>query len=392
MPPRPVARHEGLEPHGGNREAAARRLGCRPEQVLDASASLVPFGPPPAVARALRGALKGSGGLALRDYPDRSYRDLRGAISRHHGLDPAWVLPGNGAAELFTWAGRDAASSGISLLPRPGFSDYSRALACWDGRWDPLPLPLQWEGPFPAPFPASTATDRQTVLWVCNPHNPTGQLWSRPSLEPLLERFALVICDEAFLPLAPQGDDASLIPLLKCHPNLVVIRSLTKLFSIAGLRLGYALGHPDRLERWRRWRDPWPVNGLAAVVGRFLLEEQPALERWTRRVRQWVATEGSWMAKGLAHVPGITPLPSAANYLLVRSGPVEGPRSSLSPLRLALEQRHRILLRDCRSFDGLGESWLRIGLQGRRANRRILQALRTETTGLDPQGSFCLER
>ena len=386
MPPRPDARQEGLECHGGNREAAARRLRCRPDQVLDASASLVPFGPPPGVARVLRSGLWGSRGLALRDYPDRSYRDLRGAIARHHGLDQAWVLPGNGAAELLTWAGRDAAFSGISLLPRPGFADYSRALACWEGRWTPLPLPLRWQGKFPAPFPLSTVADRQAVLWICNPHNPTGQLWSRGSLEPLLERFALVICDEAFMPLVPQEVDASLIPLLESHPNLVVIRSLTKLFSIAGLRLGYALGDPVRLERWQRWRDPWPVNGLAAVVGRFLLEDQAALDRWTRRVRRWVATEGSWLANGLGSLPGLTPLPSAANYLLLRSCAMEGLHSSLNPLRLALEQRYRILLRDCRSFDGLGESWLRIGLQDRRGNRRILQALRHETTGVDGLG------
>jgi histidinol-phosphate/aromatic aminotransferase/cobyric acid decarboxylase-like protein len=191
------------------------------------------------------------GGLALRDYPDRDYTGLRHAIAAHHRLDPAWVLPGNGAAELFTWAARDAA-------------DYRRALDCWGGERRPLTLPLRWEGSFPAPFPP--VPDGAAVLWLTNPHNPTGQLWSRASLEPLLQRFALVIADEAFLPLVPGGEGQSLIPLLAAHPNLVVIRSLTKLFSIAGLRLGYALGKPDRLERWGAWRDPWPVNGLAAAV------------------------------------------------------------------------------------------------------------------------------
>ncbi len=379
MPLMPLARQEGLEPHGGNRLAAARRLGCRPERLLDASASLVPFGPPPAVARALRRAVRRGGGWALRDYPDRSYTSLRQAIARHHDIDPASVLPGNGAAELFTWAARDAAACGSSLLPRPGFSDYGRALACWDGRWDPLILPLSWDGRFPASFPCRSSTERQAVLWVCNPHNPTGQLWSRPSLEPLLDHFDLVIADEAFLPLVPRGEEHSLIPLLAAHPNLVVIRSLTKLFSIAGLRLGYALGTPARLERWQGWRDPWPVNGLAASVGAALLEDAPNLCRWIGRVRQWVAREGPWLAMGLAGTPGIAPMPSAANYLLVRSRPTQGDPVSLQGLRRALEERHRILLRDCRSFDGLDGSWLRIGLQDRRGNRRILRALRAET-------------
>jgi histidinol-phosphate/aromatic aminotransferase/cobyric acid decarboxylase-like protein len=213
------------------------------------------------------------------------------------------------------------------------------------------------------------------VLWLTNPHNPTGALWSRASLEPLLERYALVIADEAFLPLVPGGERQSLLPLLPAHPNLVVIRSLTKLWSIAGLRLGYALGHPERLARWARWRDPWPVNGLAVAVAEALLADPAGWQRWTKRVQHWVASEGPWLTARLGALSGLTPLPSAANFLLVRG------TGSLQPLRLALEERHRILLRDCRSFDGLGETWLRIGLQNRSGNRRILRALAQELGG-----------
>lgn len=343
--------------------------------MLDVSASLVPFGPPPRLNRLLRQALC----TDLRDYPDRDYGALRGAIAAWHGLHPAMVLPGNGAAELFTWAGRDAAASGLSLLPAPGFADYRRAVDCWGGDWRSLPLPLDWRGPGPSVWPleeaaiaTAAATDRPAVLWLTNPHNPTGQLWSRASLQPLLERFALVIVDEAFLPLVPAGEDQSLVPLLPAHPNLVVIRSLTKLFAIAGLRLGYALGGAERLARWADWRDPWPVNGLAAAVGQGLMADQAGLRRWQQRVQGWVAGEGAWLAARLAREPGLEPLPSAANYLLVRSTPVAG---SLQPLRLALERQHRILVRDCRSFEGLGESWLRIALQNRAGNRRLLGAL-----------------
>ncbi len=362
------------EAHGGNRQAVARRLGCPPGRLLEASASLVPFGPPPALLRALRGR---AALAALRDYPDRSYRDLRAAIAALHGLDPAWVLPGNGAAELFTWAARDAAAAGVSLLPVPGFADYGRALACWGGLSRPLPLPLVWPAVFPAPFPAGGAADRASVLWLTNPHNPTGQLWSRASLEPLLARFDLVIADEAFLPLLGGGDDQSLIPLLADHPQLVVVRSLTKLLGIAGLRLGYALGSPQRLARWDRWRDPWPVNGLAALAGATLLADRAGFERWQGRVHRWLAREGPGLAGGLAALPGLQPLPSAANYLLVR-GERDGAPLSLEPLRLALEQRHRVLVRDCRSFEGLGPQWLRLAVLGRRGNRRLLAAFRAE--------------
>jgi L-threonine-O-3-phosphate decarboxylase len=354
--------------HGGNLVAVARRLGCRPGQLLDASASLVPFGPPASVRRVLRAALRVRAGRPspLRDYPDRSYGSLRDAIAAFHGLDPPFVLPGNGAAELFTWAARDAAAAGPSLLPTPGFADYPRALACWGGAWRSLPLDLDL--PLAEGFPAVGSAFAAGALWITNPHNPSGQLWSRACLEPLLARFPLVIVDEAFLPLVPGGEAQSMVPLLVDHPQLVVIRSLTKMFAIAGLRLGYALAAPERLGRWAAWRDPWPVNGLAAAVGEAVVGDH----RWQERVRRWVAAEGPWFHDQLAGLPGLTPLPSAANFLLVRG------ETPLLGLRQRLERQHRVLLRDCRSFEGLGPDWLRIGLQHRRGNRRILRALRTE--------------
>jgi histidinol-phosphate/aromatic aminotransferase/cobyric acid decarboxylase-like protein len=377
------------DPHGGNRIAIARRLGCRPEQLLEASASLVPFGPPRQLRRGLARVLAGrrwpvGSSLAdspLRDYPDRDFGALRAVIAAHHGLEAAAVLPGNGAAELLTWVARDAAAAGTSLLPTPGFADYRRALACWGAPWRPLPLPSSWSDSFPQPFPLDhRAADQGQVLWLTNPHNPTGQLWSRPSLEPLLARFALVIVDEAFLPLVPDGEQHSLVPLLASHPNLVVLRSLTKVFAIAGLRLGYALADPGRLARWGAWRDPWPVNGLAALAGELLLADGPALERWLGRVRGWVAGEGPWLAQRLARQEGLVPLPSASNFLLVR-GERGGQALDLDPLRLALQDRHRILVRDCRSFEGLGSSWLRIALLDRPGNRRLLRGLESTVPG-----------
>ncbi|MFM7237970.1 MAG: pyridoxal phosphate-dependent aminotransferase [Cyanobium sp.] len=366
-------------PHGGNRAAIARRLGCRPADLLDLSASLAPFDPPAPVRALLLRALAGGADSPLRDYPDRAFTGLRQAIAGCHGLDPDQVLPGNGAAELFTWAARDGAALGASLLPQPGFADYQRALACWGGAWQPWPLPLSWGDRFPQPFPLE-APAPAGPLWLTNPHNPTGQLWSRASLEPLLQRTPLLILDEAFLPLTPGGEAESLLPLAARHPNLVVIRSLTKLYGLAGLRLAYAVAAPERLQRWALWRDPWPLNGLAVAAGEALLGDGAAHRRWCERVQSWVAREGAALATGLAAVPELVPLPSACNFLLVRSAG-EGEGEALEPLRLAMEQRHRILLRDCRSFPGLDGRWLRIGLSDARGRRRLLRALALEAAG-----------
>ena len=357
-------------PHGGNRIAAAAAQGVHPRRLLDASASLAP----------LRWGVRwqaqlaaGLGPAVLRDYPDRSHGELRGVLARLHGLDPQMVLPGNGAAELFTWAARDAAAAGCSALSAPGFGDYRRALDCWGGATCSWPLPLQWDDRCPAALPQPPAAE---VLWITNPHNPSGRLWSRAALEPLLAAHRLVIVDEAFLPLVPGGEAQSLIPLLVAHPNLVVIRSLTKLYGLAGLRLGYALGEPERLQRWSSWRDPWPINGLATALALRLLSVPQQYRRHCAWVQAWCQRERDWLTPRLAALQGpsgrLQPLPSAANYLLLRG------EVSLVPLRERVEARHGVLLRDCRSFEGLDAHWLRIGLQDRRGNRRLLQALRRE--------------
>ena len=161
-----------------------------------------------------------------------------------------------------------------------------------------------------------------------------------------------------------------MIGLVAKNRNLVVIRSLTKLFGAAALRVGYAIAQPDRLKRWQRWRDPWPVNGIAAALTERWLGSPGRYERWCGRVQRWTARQGAWMQRELAHVPDITPMPSAANFLLISGN------RSLVPLRKTLQDDHRILLRDCRSFAGLGETWLRIGLQSPRDNRRIVSALK----------------
>ena len=182
----------------------------------------------------------------------------------------------------------------------------------------------------------------------------------------------LVICDEAFLPLVPSGEQQSLIPLVAEHSNLVVIRSLTKLYGIAGLRWAMPLHSPQRLQRWAGWRDPWPVNGIALAVGERLLASPRRYRRWCERVQRWTATEGAWMQRQLAALPGITPMPSA--------------RITCWFVRTALwcrcgKQWSNGIASFCviaAPLRGWGTTWLRIGLQSRRNNRRIIRALREE--------------
>jgi L-threonine-O-3-phosphate decarboxylase len=338
---------------------AAAIAGCSPDSLLDFSASINPLGPPKSVLQAMTEALE-----QLRHYPDPNYTSLRHALADYHQVTADWVLPGNGAAELLTWAARDVAAVGGGChLLTPAFGDYGRSLAAFDVPIRPWPLTLQMAGTvYPTePWPDPEAAN----ILINNPHNPTGRLFTLTELEPLLEQFATVIVDEAFMDFVPPDQQQSLIGYLGRYPNLVVLRSLTKFYTLPGLRIGYALGHPDRLGRWQRWRDPWPVNVLA-VAAAIAAVGDTAFQTHTW---QWLPTARRILFEGLQAIPGLSSLAGAANYLLIKT-------TTPAPLlQERLLRSHQVLIRDCLSFAELGPDYLRVAVRTEAENDRLLTAL-----------------
>ncbi len=349
--------------HGGNIEREARKLGISSKSIIDASASIVPFKLPKKLTNYLVKSIKNE---SIRFYPDRSYFEIKNAISKWHNIEPSMILPGNGASELFTWAARDASQIGISSLPSPGFGDYERALKCWNAPFIHNLLPLSWNSKQPQSFPISP---KANVLWITNPHNPTGQLWSRKSIESLLNKYKLVICDEAFISIVPRGEDQSIIDLTKSYRNLIVIRSLTKFLGIAGLRIGYAITNSERLSKWREIRDPWPLNTLAINATKMIMNDKKMHNKRLRKIHNWVKTEGKWLHNHLSEFSSLSPLPSSTNFQLIKS------ESPINNIIKDLKKRG-ILLRDCRSFINLGEDWFRMSLQKREDNIQIINTLK----------------
>ena len=348
--------------HGGNILTQAKKLNLLPSKIIDSSASLVPFEPPKLILDVLISEIKT---LGFRYYPERNLNSLREIIGEFHQINPDNILPGNGASELITWAGYEASKSGASCIPSPGFVDYERSLNCWNASFDYSELPKNWSNSFPQPFPIKPPCD---VLWITNPHNPTGQLWDKKSLEIILKKYKLVICDEAFLSITPNGEKESLIPLTKKYDNLLVIRSLTKLFNIAGLRLGYIIGSSEKLKKWNIKRDPWPLNSFAIKAGIELLSNKILYEEWTSKIHNWVNTEKNWVSNELSKIKNLKVHNSSTNFFLIES------KFSLSSNIHYLEKKG-ILIRECNSFRFLNEKWARISLQTRKNNKILCREI-----------------
>ena len=365
--------------HGGNLAWAATLAGCPAAAILDFSASISPLGPPESALDAIRSHLS-----SLTAYPDPDYGELRAALGEALNVDPDWILPGNGSAELLTWAALDLSKLEGTYLVTPAFGDYSRALLAFDAQVLDCPLDLKsldagagkglvtddlsvFNHSFVSPSLSLPVPllDADRGLLLNNPHNPTGLLFGREAIRPYLEQLPLVVVDEAFMDFLPPSERESLIDAVEEFPNLVILRSLTKFYSLPGLRMGCAIGHPDRLRRWQLQRDPWPVNTLAAAATAAVLRDTV----FEQKTWDWLPVARQELFEGLANLPGLRPFPGAANFLLVESS------ISVSLVQKSLLERHRILIRDCLSFPELGDRFFRVAVRSRADNLRLIAGL-----------------
>lgn len=329
--------------HGGNRTWAAPIAGVSPRDMLDFSANINPLGPPPSALAAIQAHL-----TELRYYPDPDYRELKLALGHFYGVSPDRVLPGNGVAELLTWVGRDLAHLESTVILRPGFGDYDRAFNAFNGKTENLNI---LGGDFKTEI-SRVKNAKQKGLLINNPHNPTGKLIPKVEILDSIQEFNTVVIDEAFMDFLPPDQDQSCLDLVEAYPNLIILRSLTKFYSLPGLRLGCVIAHPDRLERWQNWRDPWSVNCLAVAAGIGILKDQDfQSQTWA-----WLPDCRRDLFEKINQIKGFQAMPSYGNFLLVKT---EIPGSELQKYLL---QNHQILIRDCLSFPELGEKYIRLAV------------------------------
>lgn len=303
-------------------------------EILDFSASLNPVPPRLDWAPDTR---------CLSAYPDDGYFHLKSAISRifHRPVDEICV--GNGSIEILRAFCMAKLGSGKTYrVEEPTFGEYS--------------LSAELSGAVRTDLAGSP-----TVQFLCNPNNPTGQLRSRENilgvLENLSEKGTCLFLDEAFIELADTPESVSDIR----DPDLFVLRSLTKCFSVPGIRFGYGFGDPDLIEKIEILRAPWSVNAFAETFALAALEKLGDLEE----SREYIRKEREYLTGAMMDL-GFSVEPSSTNFILVHLH-----RNAGAFCDRLLEKG--ILVRDCTSF-GLPES-VRIAVMNHEENTQLVQAI-----------------
>ncbi|MDP6346853.1 MAG: histidinol-phosphate transaminase [Dehalococcoidia bacterium] len=354
LKPKPWIANAMPAPHGGPLAAEMEALGLSPEDVVDFSVNINPFGPPPGVREAVATA-------AMERYPDAEATGLRRLLASRLGVGTDNLMAGNGATELIRLAAQCYLGPGdTAIIPQPAFGEYEVACSLAGAR-----VLKPWGREEAGFLPDVTVLvdmvrrNRSHVLFLGNPANPAGSYLDWGAIETLLDAdpCCLVAVDEAFISFVEAAWPS---PEFVRYPNLVLLRSMTKDYSLAGLRLGYTVASAPVTAVLRRGCPPWNVNAAALAAGEAALKEDGFLKDSMRRVRE----VKELLAAGLSGL-GLTPVISPAPFIIVKVGDAARVRRSL------LQQG--ILVRDCASF-GLPD-YIRLGPRPVADCRRLIKAL-----------------
>ena len=339
--------------HGGIDAAELIRLGIDPKTAIDFSSNILPFGPSSQVLAAIRNT-------PIDRYPDRECRSLRIAIGALHSIAFDRILVGNGCSELIHLIASELIRPGDPvLIVGPTFSEYERATRLAGGIIHEC-MAIAENG-FACPVDSMDSALLHSpiaLVWICNPNNPTGQSVTRKRLLGWLKKHpqTLFVIDEAYIEFA-----VSVESMIDCEfDNLIVLRSMTKAYAMAGLRLGYAVLCDSLHRRMRVRRAPWSVNSIAQTAGLAAINDQPY---YTNAMRRLQVAKVS-LLEGL-NSRGFCPLKSDTCFFMLPMDDAAGVRNGLL--------LDGLVVRDCQSFGVANQ--LRIAVHEPIHNLRLIDAL-----------------
>ncbi|RLG59506.1 hypothetical protein DRN86_04140 [Candidatus Geothermarchaeota archaeon] len=336
-------------------------------EILDFSSNGNPLGPPVLLKDALKEALE-------RDiycfYPDPTYLELKQAISKYLSVAEDKIGVFNGAIEALYLLFRVLNGKKVLLTP-PSFTEF-----WYVANMENLPIE---EVPLIEDHDCFKLNEQRLlehlggkdlIAILCNPNNPTGTLIRKNLIEEAVGmiRDGFLVVDESFMEFSHENHSS--INLIEDHPNLIIVKSLTKIFSASGLRLGVVIASSDIVHKFEALSPTWRVNSLTAFAFSKLLRKTDAVREYLMNSRRFIDLERRRMIKKLRKI-GLRPYNSSVNFILVNLCE----RANSRELKEVLVRQYNMLIRDASTFKGLSENYIRIGLKRPEQNDMLIKAL-----------------
>lgn len=350
-----------LPNHGANPLRLYSQSGIvPPANLLDFSENIHPFGAPSFIKENWFGYFP-----LLNAYPDPHAEPFRAAAAAYHQIGIEQIAAANGAAEVFTWLARRYSGKQVILI-EPAFSEYRQTLESENAVIKEIQLSANngWQLNIEA---VKAQLRGSAAVYICNPHNPTGILMTVEILKEIAdyccaEKCELVI-DEAFIDFI--GEEASFAESLSSYSNVIIVRSMTKMYAIAGLRLGYVMASSQTISELTEGAAHWNVNALSASIGSGCFP----LEGYREKIRLAANTERTKMMQFFTE-NNCRITASQANFLSFSL-----PAGKDSGLFFQDMLKKGIVLRHTYSFNGMDGNWFRIGMKSENAMKRLREEI-----------------
>ncbi|WP_300671726.1 threonine-phosphate decarboxylase [Desulfoluna sp.] len=349
--------------HGGNIYKLAKDLGVTPGEITDMSSNLNPLGPPEGLMEHLASKLS-----TIVSLPEVDAGHIKELLAAKYGISPSTLLAGNGTTE-FIYAIPRALDTKRALIVGPTYADYRDACEMYGAGADFLTT--QKENAFCIdPQDIAKAADGYDTVFLCNPNNPTGTLVAPEAIKAMAEarpdiRFVI---DESYLPFACDAYGKSVARYGLA--NVVVLNSMSKVFRIPGLRVGFLMAPEALIAEFSKYVLPWCVNAMAQAAVSFILSGGEAIDAFLTATRAYVKEEKERFVAALDKMPGIIPY-GAETYFVICE--LQG-ENTAAALWTALAEE-AFLIRDCTNFIGIEGEFVRFSLKNKETNDRLLTLL-----------------
>jgi len=345
------------------RQGKPYKVGAPSEAPIKLNQNENPFDLPEALKREL---LEAFWAIPFNRYPAEHPERLRQALADHLGWTPEGIIVGNGSNELVFTLGLAVVEAGTPVvLPRPMFSFYEMMVRLYGGTV--LAVPPRPDLQFDTEALLETIRRyRPALVVLTTPNNPTGLAMASEEVEAIVQAApGLVLIDEAYVEFT---DGVGYRRFLDHYPHVLLLRTFSKAFGLAGLRLGYLVGHSCVVQELYKARIPFMVDRLAETIALALLQHHELVKAQAARIKAEVA----WLYHELSKLAGVTPVPSQANFVIFRTGLEPG-------VLLARLAQKGILLRDLSNYPEL-RGYVRVSAGRPEENRAFMGALKEALT------------
>ncbi len=352
-----------IDGHGGNIYKLAARLACAPDEIIDMSSNVNPLGTMPGLVTFLKDNIKAIGKL-----PEADSITSVNAFAVRYDLDPDLVLAGNGTTQ-FIYSIPQSLNTKKALILGPTYADYADACKMHNAGYSYL-IAEESKSFVPDINQIKNNISECDTVFICNPNNPTGALIPASELESLCRSCPDIyfVIDESYMPFVESGEKESMLSL--GLPNVIILHSMSKIFKIPGLRIGFLISSKQIIKKLEPFMMPWSVNSIAQTAVLYLMEKRDEVDHFIKKTRNFIEIERKVFIEKFKNTSFIKLFPGTTTFTLARlfgNYTADNICSYMS--------QHKILIRDCSNFQGLSDRFIRISLKTRDINMMVADKL-----------------